>query len=274
MKPAAFDYQRAASVSEAVEIYHRAADARYLAGGQSLIAALNFRLDAPGLLIDISQIAALRGIRRQDDTIRIGAMTRHVEVMRDPVIAAHLPLLTEAVGNVAHPAIRNRGTIGGSIALADPASEMPACALALSAILHLEGPEGRRTVAADDFFLGVYETALTPGEILTEIEIPVPAPGARHGFAELARRKGDYAMMGLAMMRGPDPRIVWFAISDRPVRAQAAEQALRAGAQIAEVLPLATEGIEVQGDLNASAQMKQHYARVLLGRVLRAEAAT
>jgi len=273
MKPTAFDYQRAGSVAEAVAIYHHAEDARYLAGGQSLIAALNFRLDAPGLLIDISRIASLRGIERLGDTIRIGAMTRHVEVMHDPLVATHLPLLRDAVASVAHPAIRNRGTIGGSIALSDPASEMPACALALSAKFHVEGPDGGKTVPADDFFLGVYETALTPGEILTAIEIPIPGPGCQHGFAELARRNGDYAMTGLAMMRGPDPRIVWFAMSDRPVRALAAERALQAGAEVSAVLALATDGIDVLGDLNASAQMKRHYARVLLGRVLQAEVA-
>jgi carbon-monoxide dehydrogenase medium subunit len=270
MKPAEFDYVRAASVEEAVALHQAAADARYLAGGQSLLAALNFRLDAPGLLIDIGQIAALRGIRREADSIHIGAMTRHAEVARDPLIARHLPLLAEAVAHVAHPAIRNRGTIGGSIALADPAAEMPACALALSAVLHLQGPAGQRTVLADDFFLGLYETALSPGEMLTGLSVPVPATGARHGFAELARRRGDYAMTGLAMMAGPAPRVVWFALSDRPVRARAAEAALDAGHEVAAVAALATEGIAVLGDLNASEDAKRHYAAVLLARVLRA----
>jgi aerobic carbon-monoxide dehydrogenase medium subunit len=268
MKPTAFDYVRAESVDDAVMRYRMAKDARYLAGGQSLLAALNFRLDAPELLVDISQIGALRGIRRRGNSVLIGAMTCHAEVGGNPFVAAHLPLLSEAVAHVAHPAIRHRGTIGGSIALADPASEMPACALALSAILHVQGAGGARTIPADDFFLGVYETALIPGEILTQIEFPLPAAGARHGFRELARRRGDYAMTGLALMSGRAPRIVWFALSDRPVRALAAEAALAAGADIEAVASLATDGIEVLGDMNASEAAKRHYARVLLSRVL------
>ncbi|MEY3308001.1 MAG: hypothetical protein RLZZ413_2039 [Pseudomonadota bacterium] len=268
MKPAAFDYVRVDSVDAAVAQYTWSGDARYLAGGQSLLAALNFRLDTPGLLIDISRIDALRGIRAQDDAVIIGAMTCHAEVARNPLVARHLPLLAEAARHIAHPAIRNRGTIGGSIALADPASEMPACAVALSATLHIQGLNGTRTIAADHFFLGMYETALNAGEILTQIEFPCPAVPADFGFAEIARRKGDYAMTGLALVTGPDPRIVWFALSDRPLRARAAEAALAAGAGLDAVVALATEGIEVLGDLNATDHMKQHYARVLLTRLL------
>jgi carbon-monoxide dehydrogenase medium subunit len=268
MKPAAFDYVLVDSVDAAVAQYTWSGDARYLAGGQSLIAALNFRLDTPRLLIDISQIDALRGIRLQGDSVIIGAMTCHAQVASDPLVARHLPLLSEAARHIAHPAIRNRGTIGGSIALADPASEMPACALALSAILHVQGLNGKRTIAADHFFLGMYETALNAGEILTQIEFPCPSVPADYSFAEIARRKGDYAMTGLALVAGPAPRIVWFALSDRPVRARAAEAALAAGAGRDAVVALATEGIDVLGDLNATDDMKQHYARVLLSRLL------
>jgi carbon-monoxide dehydrogenase medium subunit len=268
MKPAAFDYVRAGSVDAAVAQYSRSGDARYLAGGQSLLAALNFRLDTPRLLIDISQIQALRGIRRQEDAVIIGAMTCHADVARHPLVTQHLPLLSKAVRHIAHPAIRNRGTIGGSIALADPAAEMPACALALSAVLHVQGLNGSRKIKADQFFLGMYETALSAGEILTHVEFPCPAGPADCGFAEIARRKGDYAMAGLALVTGPDPRIVGFALSDRPVRARAAEAALAAGAGRDAVVALATEGIEVLGDQNASHHMKQHYARVLLSRLL------
>ena len=268
MKPAAFDYVRVESVDAAVAQYSWSGDARYLAGGQSLLAAMNFRLDTPGLLIDISRIDALRGIRLQDDAVIIGAMTCHAEVARHPLVARHLPLLADAARHIAHPAIRNRGTIGGSIALADPASEMPACALALSATLHLQGLNGTRRIAADHFFLGMYETALNAGEILTQIEFPCPANPAGYGFAEIARRKGDYAMTGLALVTGADPRIVLFALSDRPVRARAAEAALAAGASRDEVVARVTEGIEVLGDLNATEQMKKHYARVLLSRLL------
>jgi carbon-monoxide dehydrogenase medium subunit len=268
MKPAAFDYVRVESVDAAVAQYTWSGDARYLAGGQSLLAALNFRLDTPRLLIDISRIDALRGIRHQGDAVIIGAMTCHADVARHPLVIRHLPLLSKAVRHIAHPAIRNRGTIGGSLALADPASEMPACALALSAVLHVQGLNGTRTIAADQFFLGMYETALSAGEILTQVEFPCPAVPADHAFAEIARRTGDYAMTGLALVTGADPRIVGFALSDRPVRARAAEVALAAGASRDAVVALATEGIEVLGDLNATAHMKQHYARVLLSRLL------
>jgi carbon-monoxide dehydrogenase medium subunit len=269
MKPPAFHYVRPETVAEAVAAHAAAGDARYLAGGQSLLAALNLRLDSPDLLIDISRIAALRGVRREGDRIVIGAMTRHAEIAADPLVSRYLPLLVQAVGHVAHPAIRNRGTIGGSLALADPAAEMPACALALSANLEVAGPRGTRTIAGDEFFRGTYQTALTEGEILTAIVIPIPDSAARPGFAELARRKGDYAMTGLAMMAGPAPRIVWFALSDRPVRALRAEAALAEGKGAGIVADLATSGISVTSDQNASPDVKRHYARVLLSRALK-----
>jgi carbon-monoxide dehydrogenase medium subunit len=270
MKPAVFDYVAATSVEQAVALHASAADAaRYLAGGQSLLAALSFRLDAPTLLIDIGRITELKGVRRDGDCIVIGSTTCHAEILRDPLIARHLPLIAKAVAEVAHPAIRNRGTFGGSIALADPAAEMPACALALSAVMVVQGPEGERRIAADAFFLGSFETALQPGELLTRVEIPIPPAGTRHGFAEIARRRGDYAMAGLAMMHGPKPRIVWFALSDRPVRARAAEAALEAGKDDDDVAARATEGIPVFGDANATEAMKRHLARQLLARTLR-----
>jgi carbon-monoxide dehydrogenase medium subunit len=270
MKPAVFDYVAATSVEQAVALHASAADAaRYLAGGQSLLAALSFRLDAPTLLIDIGRITELKGVRRDGDCIVIGSTTCHAEILRDPLIARHLPLIAKAVAEVAHPAIRNRGTFGGSIALADPAAEMPACALALSAVMVVQGPGGERRIAADAFFLGSFDTALQPGELLTRVEIPIPPAGTRHGFAEIARRRGDYAMAGLAMMHGPKPRIVWFALSDRPVRARAAEAALEAGKDDDDVAARATEGIPVFGDANATEAMKRHLARQLLARTLR-----
>jgi carbon-monoxide dehydrogenase medium subunit len=270
MKPAVFDYVAATSVEQAVALHASAADAaRYLAGGQSLLAALSFRLDAPTLLIDIGRITELKGVRRDGDCIVIGSTTCHAEILRDPLIARHLPLIAKAVAEVAHPAIRNRGTFGGSIALADPAAEMPACALALSAVMVVQGPGGERRIAADAFFLGSFDTALQPGELLTRVEIPIPPAGTRHGFAEIARRRGDYAMAGLAMMHGPKPRIVWFALSDRPVRARAAEAALEAGKDDDDVAARATEGVPVFGDANATEAMKRHLARQLLARTLR-----
>lgn len=270
MKTSAFAYYRAHSVDEALRLHAVAGEnARWLAGGQSLMAALNFRLDEPSALIDVSRIDALRGVTLAGPTVRIGAMTRHVEVASDPIIAAHLPLIHQAMPHVAHPAIRNRGTFGGSVALADPAAEMPACVLALGGTMELVGPKGGRRVAADDFFLGSYETALQPGELLTAVHLPVPAEGARHGFAELARRNGDYAMAGLCVMlaRG-SVRVVFFGLSDRPVRARAAEAAIEAGAAPRDVAALATEGLAVFGDLNAAEPTKRHYAAILLRREL------
>jgi len=272
VKTNAFAYHRAASVEEALGLYAAAGeDARYLAGGQSLMAALNFRLDEPSALIDVSRIAVLRGIAINSATIRIGAMTRHAEVAADAGLAAHVPLISQAIRHVAHPAIRNRGTFGGSVALADPAAEMPACVLALGGVIEIAGPAGLRRVAADDFFLGLYETALQPGDLLTAVDLPVPPPGTHHGFAELARRRGDYAMAGLCLMIAPDrasARVVYFGISDRPVRARAAEAAIVAGAAPAEVAALATDGVDVFGDINAAETTKRHYAAILLRREL------
>lgn len=269
MKSADFSYKRATSPEEALHLYHQAGgEARYLAGGQSLMAALNFRLDAPEVLIDISRLGQLSGICEIEGGVRIGATTRHIDVTASPTIAARLPLIARAMAEVAHPAIRSRGTFGGSIALADPAAEMPACALALGAKMFVLGQRGPRAVAADDWCLGTYETALEPGDLLMHVELPAQARGTKWGFAELARRRGDYAMAGLAVVTGDDPRIVFFGVSDRPLRATAAEQALAGGAPLAEVAARADHDIDVFGDLNASEAVKRHYMRVLLTRVL------
>lgn len=271
MKSNAFAYARATTIDEALRLHADVGEgAKYIAGGQSLLAALNFRLDEPPALIDISGIDALRGVTLVGDVIRIGAMTRHAEVLADPLIARHLPLITRAMAEVAHPAIRNRGTFGGSVALADPAAEMPACCLALGADMVIAGTDGgTRRVAADAYFIGMYETALAPGELLIAVDIPMPAPGARHGFGELARRHGDYAMAGLAMMIAPGAaRVVFFGISECPMRSPAAEAAILAGATPEDVAAVATDGLEVFGDLNADEDTKRHYAAVLTRRAL------
>ncbi|MBM3615401.1 MAG: xanthine dehydrogenase family protein subunit M [Alphaproteobacteria bacterium] len=267
MKPANFSYIRAGSIEEAVEIMSRSdGEARFLSGGQSLIPALNFRLGGPSLLIDLNSIPGLSGIRMEGAAIIIGALTRHTELGHHPLISTHLPLLTEAVQHVAHPAIRNRGTFGGSLALADPSAELPACVLALRAVVKVVGPGGQRVIAADDFFVGGYTTALAPDELLTEVHIPLPNLSARHGFAELTRRRGDYAMVGLALMTGPQQRVVWFGLADRPLRDQAAEDALSGGPRAAAAAALS--GSEVWGDLHASAATKTHLARVMIRRLL------
>lgn len=270
MKPTSFDYVRADSIQAAISHFAAAGgDARFLAGGQSLIPALNLRLDRPQLLVDLNAIPGLSFVRQNGDWLVIGAMTRHAIVAQDALVARHLPLLARAVQEVAHPAIRNRGTIGGSLALADPAAEMPACAIALRAVIVVEGPLGPRQIKADDFFLGTYETALNPGEMLTEVRFPLPDPAARHGFAEITRRKGDYATVGLALMTGPNGRVVWFGLSDRALRDPAAESSLADGsAATCEVL----HGLDVWGDLHTQAETKRYLADVLFRRVLGAMA--
>jgi carbon-monoxide dehydrogenase medium subunit len=195
VKPAPFAYRKARSLDEAVSLLGEHADARLLAGGQSLIATLNMRLSAPSLLIDINGLGGLDRIEAKDGTVTIGALTRHTQAERSDVIAKHAPLIASAMPHIAHPAIRNRGTIGGSIAFADPAAELPACLLALGGEVEASGPSGKRTIKADDFFVDLYETALRPGEMLTAIRVPAASAETRTGFAELARRHGDYAIV-------------------------------------------------------------------------------
>ncbi|TKT69235.1 xanthine dehydrogenase family protein subunit M [Aquamicrobium sp. LC103] len=270
MKPGAFGYRRAESAEDAVRLFLEVGEgAQYLAGGQSLMATLNFRVSEAGTLIDLTRIESLKGIEQRGNAIHIGALTTHASVARSSLVRKRLPLIAEAYVHVAHPAIRNRGTIGGSIALGDPASEMPACMLALDAVIHANGPAGKRSIPIDDFYLGLYETALEEGELLTGIEIPLPAEGARHGFEEIARRHGDYAMAGLAVMTtGRRARMAYFAISDRALRSTAAEDAFVSGASPAECAEVATREMYVFGDLNASENMKRHLAGVLMRRVL------
>ena len=209
MKASAFAYARATSVANALELLASHGDrAKVLSGGQSLMPAMNLRLISPELIVDIGELAELRGIVVRGDTLVIGALTRHVDLLKSPDIAAHAPLLAEAVAHVAHPAIRNRGTIGGSLAHADPASELPACMLALGATIIVRGPGGERRIAAEEFFTGIYETALAPQELLVAIELPIAKKGSAHFFHEFARRHGDYAIVGLAAQARIDRRQV------------------------------------------------------------------
>src|SRR6266446_9331417 len=199
MKAPRFAYVRPASLVEALALLAEHKDeARVLAGGQSLVPMLNFRVAAPKVLVDINRIAGLSGIKVAKNHIRIGALTRHVELERSADIARHLPLIASAMPHIAHPAIRNRGTFGGSCALADPAAELPACALALDATFVVAGKKGERRIPSQDFFKGLYATALKAGELLVAAEFPLPKPGYASAFGELARRHGDYAMVGVA----------------------------------------------------------------------------
>ena len=272
MKAAAFDYARPNTLDAAIDLLTRhGADAKLLAGGQSLLPALNLRLSAPALLIDIGRIPALRGISMASGTLRIGAMTTHAELAASTEVAHMAPLLTRAVAHVAHPAIRTRGTIGGSLANADPAAELPASALALGARIVAHGPAGQRIIPADAFFTGLFETALAPDEILSAIEID-PAPAARWGFAELSRRSGDYAIVGLAAhWAAATPRLAYFAVGARATLAPHAAAALAAGVT-PEALAIAAEALaqdlDPHADLQASAATRLHLARVLLRRVI------
>ncbi len=272
MKSAAFDYVRPGTLEQALQILsERAEGARVLAGGQSLAPALNLRLAAPELLVDIGGLAQFRYIEEGADALRIGALTRHVDVERSEIVARRCPLLSRAIAHVAHPAIRNRGTLGGSLALADPAAELPACMLALDAVIHVAGPGGERRIAARDFFQGVFETALRPGEVLTGVEIGGLGPDRTYGFAELSRRRGDFAIVGLALAARrsstalSDVRLAFFGVADRPVLARAAASALGAGDMSAARAALATD-LKPVSDAQASSAMRLHLAGVLLER--------
>lgn len=272
MKPAPFGYARARDIGHAVSLLSQYQDARLLAGGQSLIATLNMRLSAPRLVVDINGLGELTSIAVKGDRLEIGALVRHAEAERSGLVARHAPLIARALPHIAHPAIRNRGTIGGSIAFADPAAELPACLVALGGEIEISGPAGRRTVAADDFFTGLFETALGPADVLAAIRLPVSGPDSRCGFAELARRHGDYAVVGLAAAAHvaggalDDVRLVYFGVGDTPVRAKTAEAEVARGRLDAAVAALA-EDLDPRDDVQASAKARRHMAGVLLRRV-------
>jgi aerobic carbon-monoxide dehydrogenase medium subunit len=273
LKPAPFAYARARSVAHAIDLLAQE-DARLLAGGQSLVATLNMRLDRPAALIDINGIAGLDGIAVKDGHVEIGALVRQAQAERSAEIARLAPLIALAVPHIGHPAIRNRGTIGGSIAFADPAAELPACLVALASELELVGPRGPRTVKADDFFTALFETALTPRDVLTSIRIPAATAESRVGFAEFARRHGDYAMVGLAgcaRAEGSDLtelRLVYFGVGAIPVRARKAEAALSGGDLEGAVAALSVD-LHPNDDVQATAAVRTHLAGVLLRRVAR-----
>jgi carbon-monoxide dehydrogenase medium subunit len=273
LKAAAVAYARPATVAEAVALLaEHGEEARLLAGGQSLVTSLNMRLSAPSLLIDLNHIPHLSGIERRDGIVRIGAMTRHRDLGASEIVREHLPLVSAAVPHIAHPAIRNRGTIGGSLALADPATELPACCLALDATLVVVGPSGERRIAVGDFFLGLYTTALAPDEILVSVEIPAQPKDAVWGFEELARRHGDYALAGIAAAARragsglADARIAVFGVGDRPVLATKAASALSDGDVRAAQDTLSAE-IDPADDVALKGATRKHLARVILGRV-------
>jgi carbon-monoxide dehydrogenase medium subunit len=276
MKASAFSYARATSVANALELLAAHGDkAKVLSGGQSLMPAMNLRLIAPELIVDIGEIAELRGIAVRGGVLRIGALMRHVELLKSPEIAAHAPLLTEAVAHVAHPAIRNRGTLGGSLAHADPASELPACMVALNATIIVRDQTGERRIAAGDFFTGIYETALSAQELLVAVELPVARRNSAYFFHEFARRHGDYAIAGLAaqaIVQGglfTDLRTAFFAVGDRPILATVAAKLVNISitpAVLAEASATLGEELDPQEDQQASPAMRRHLAKILLAR--------
>ncbi|HEX2091987.1 MAG TPA: xanthine dehydrogenase family protein subunit M [Longimicrobiaceae bacterium] len=280
MKPAPFEYHRPTTVEEAVDLLGRHGyDAKLLAGGQSLIPTMNFRLAQPAVLIDLNRVEELDFLREEEGGIRMGAMTRQRAAERSGLVGRGAPLLAETLPWVAHPQIRNRGTIGGSIAHADPAAEIPAVMLALDARFTLRSSGGTRAVPAEEFFTGLFGTSLEPEEILTEIEIPRPAPGSGWAFAEVSRRHGDYALAGVAAAvvldgsgRCSGARITLLSVGEGPALATEAAGVLVGTEPSEDVVRAAAEavgrGIDPPADIHATAEYRRHLAEVLTRRVL------
>jgi len=279
MKSAAFNYHRANSLGDALACMARYdGQALWLAGGQSLLAMMNLRLANPPALIDIRGIPGLTDIKHEGDVVRIGALCTHQQLLASTVIRESLPLLASAVPHVAHLAIRNVGTIGGSLALADPAAEYPTVVQALNGTLIAHSTNGERRIPVKDYFQGLYQTALQPGELLTAIELPAAKPGERFHFDELSRRRGDYGMVGLAAatkVQGgalSGVRLSFLAVGDGPVLAERAMAVLEGKPLedfvIRQAQQVLDQDLQPSGDLQATAATKLHCARVLLGRAL------
>ena len=276
MKASAFAYARATSVAHALELLATHGErAKVLSGGQSLMPAMNLRLISPELVVDIGELAELRGIAVKQGVLTIGALTRHVDLLKSAEVNTHVPLLAQAVAHVAHPAIRNRGTIGGSLAHADPASELPACMVTLGATIITRGPGGERRIAASAFFTGIYETVLSPQELLVAVELPAAPTHSRHFFHEFARRHGDYAIVGLAaqaVVNGgqfADIRLGFFAVGERPLLAKSASRLIDVAitpAVLSEASSLLGEELDPLEDQQATPAMRRHLAKVLLAR--------
>jgi carbon-monoxide dehydrogenase medium subunit len=283
VKPAPFDYVAPDSLDEALELLAaRPDDAKILAGGQSLVPVLNFSLAQPALLVDVNRIPGLDFVRAEaDGGLALGAMVRHARLEREPLVAARAPLLAEAVPFIAHPQIRTRGTLGGSLAHADPAAELPAVALALGARFRLVRRGGERWVDAADFFTGLFATALAPGEMLAEVRLPPAPPGSGVAFLEVARRHGDYAQAGVAVRveldgggRCRGAKLVYLSVGEGPVVARRAAETLCAASDPESAIDAAAHSaaedeIDPVGDIHASADFKRHLVDVLTRRALR-----
>jgi carbon-monoxide dehydrogenase medium subunit len=270
VKPAPFEYVAPTSLDEAVAaLAEHGEDAKVLAGGQSLIPLLSLRLARPTALVDLNDVDELQHLT-VNGSVRVGAMTRHRHVEHSAEIAASAPLLAAAVPYIGHAAIRTRGTIGGSLAHADPAAELPAVAVALDATFAVRSLRGTRTITARDFFDGYFTTTLAPDEVLTEITFPAAPPGTKVSVQEMARRHGDFAMVAVVAQQDPDgdTRLALVNVADKPYRATEAEAAARAGADVEEIADLATRDLEPSTDLHATSAYRKHVARVLVRRAL------
>jgi len=272
--PAAFDYVRASSAEEAITLLGQHGDeAKLLAGGHSLVPLMKLRLAQPSVLIDIGRVNDLSYVRDAGDHIAIGALTRHMDVENSPVLAEHVPLLAHAASHVGDPQVRHRGTIGGSLAHADPASDLPATTLALGATYVAQGPNGTREIAAADFYQGYLTSALEADELLTEIRVP-KMNGAGWSFQKFNRRAQDWAIVGVAAWRrGTESGVGLVNMGSVPVLAAAVSAAIASGADVADAAALAADDADPQADLNASVEYRQHLARVLTGRALTAASA-
>jgi carbon-monoxide dehydrogenase medium subunit len=269
MIPASFDYQRAGSADEAIALLTEHGDeAKLLAGGHSLLPLMKLRLASPSVLIDVGRLDDLRYIRDAGDHIAIGALTRHRDLETSALLAETAPLLSHAAGHVGDPQVRHRGTIGGSLAHADPASDLPAVVLAMGGTIVVKGPGGQREIAIADFFTGFLESALAPDELMTEIRIPkLDAEG--WSFQKFNRRAQDWAIVGVAAVRANGSTgVALVNMGSIPLLATGVVEAVKSGASAAEAAERATENTEAQSDINASVAYREHLARVLVRRAL------
>jgi carbon-monoxide dehydrogenase medium subunit len=274
--PPSFTYVRASSVDEALGLAaEHGEDAKYLAGGHSLLPMMKLRLAFPEVLIDLGRISELCYVRDEGTHVAVGAMTRHHEVATSPLLAADIPLLAHTAAEVGDPQIRHRGTIGGSVAHGDAASDLPATLLALDATFVVRGAGGTRSVPAAEFFKGIFETALEPGELLTEIQVPKPANPAAWSFQKFTKRKIDWAIVGVAVQRSSDQgaAVALINMGLTPLRASAVEAALASGASVADAAALAADGTSAGSDIHATKAYREHLARVLVRRALEEAAA-
>ena len=268
MIPAAFEYRRASSFGEALQLLSDGGeDAKLLAGGHSLLPLMKLRLAAPSLLVDIGRLNDLSYVREEGDRVAVGALTRHRDLQTSDVLQSHAPLLAHVAGQIGDPQVRHRGTIGGSIAHGDPASDLPAACLALGATFMVEGPRGKRQIEAAEFFQGFLETSLEPDEVLVEISVP-KSGGAGWSFQKFNRRAQDWAIVGVAAVTGSNPGVGLINMGATPIRATAVESALASGASASEAASHAADGLEPPEDLNASAEYRRHLAQVLVRRAL------